>query len=36
VVEMTVEGIGGIANTVVEGVDPLPIPKARARPRTRP
>ncbi|WP_106399472.1 fumarylacetoacetate hydrolase family protein [Actinocorallia populi] len=36
VVTMTVEGIGTIANTVVEGVPVRPVPAARPRPRTRP
>ncbi|USX56311.1 fumarylacetoacetate hydrolase family protein [Lentzea sp. HUAS12] len=36
VVTMTVEGIGTIANTVVAGGDPVKIPAARQRPRTRP
>ena len=36
VVEMTVEGIGAIANTVVTGPAPVPLPPARSRPRTRP
>jgi 2-keto-4-pentenoate hydratase/2-oxohepta-3-ene-1,7-dioic acid hydratase in catechol pathway len=36
VVEMTVEGIGAIANTVVTGPAPVPLPAARPRPRTRP
>lgn len=35
-VTMTVEGIGSITNTIVEGVEPRPIPPARTRPRTRP
>ncbi|WP_188187826.1 fumarylacetoacetate hydrolase family protein [Nonomuraea sp. SYSU D8015] len=35
-VTLTVEGIGVVSNTVVPGVDPLPIPTARPRPRTRP
>jgi 2-keto-4-pentenoate hydratase/2-oxohepta-3-ene-1,7-dioic acid hydratase in catechol pathway len=35
-VEMVVEGIGAIANTVVAGHPPHPIPPARTRPRTRP
>jgi 2-keto-4-pentenoate hydratase/2-oxohepta-3-ene-1,7-dioic acid hydratase in catechol pathway len=34
VVTQSVEGIGTVANRVVAGVDPVPIP--RARPRTRP
>ena len=36
VVTMTVEGIGTITNTVVEGRDPRPITPARHRPRNRP
>ncbi|MGP4101503.1 fumarylacetoacetate hydrolase family protein [Nonomuraea sp. KM90] len=36
VVEMTVEGIGALRNTVVAGPPPTPVPKARPRPRTRP
>lgn len=36
VVELTVEGIGSIRNTVVAGVEQVPIPPARKRPRTRP
>lgn len=35
VVEMTVEGIGTIRNTVVAGPDLPPVPAARPRPRTR-
>lgn len=35
-VTLTVEGIGTISNTVVPGIEPLPIPAARKRPRTRP
>ncbi|NUP62526.1 MAG: fumarylacetoacetate hydrolase family protein [Nonomuraea sp.] len=35
VVEMAVEGIGTIANTVVTGAEPLPLPRARVRPRDR-
>ncbi|WP_067811862.1 fumarylacetoacetate hydrolase family protein [Actinomadura kijaniata] len=35
-VTLTVEGIGTVANTVVPGPDPLPVPPARRRPRTRP
>ncbi|OPC80557.1 hydroxylase [Embleya scabrispora] len=34
-VSLTVEGIGTVANTVVEGAAPQPIPAARKRPRTR-
>ena len=36
VVTLTVEGIGTIANRVVPGVEPIPVPAARPRPRTRP
>lgn len=36
VVELTVEGIGSIRNTVVAGVDRVPVPPARKRPRDRP
>jgi 2-keto-4-pentenoate hydratase/2-oxohepta-3-ene-1,7-dioic acid hydratase in catechol pathway len=36
VVTMTVDGLGTIANTVVKGVDPQPIGRARARSRQRP
>ncbi|WP_336215277.1 fumarylacetoacetate hydrolase family protein [Nonomuraea sp. LPB2021202275-12-8] len=36
VVEITVEGIGSIANTVVAGAEPAPIARARPRHRTRP
>jgi 2-keto-4-pentenoate hydratase/2-oxohepta-3-ene-1,7-dioic acid hydratase in catechol pathway len=35
VVEMTVEGIGTIRNTVVAGVEPPPVTPARPRPRSR-
>ncbi|GAA3753838.1 fumarylacetoacetate hydrolase family protein [Salinactinospora qingdaonensis] len=35
-VTMTVEGIGTISNTIVEGADPVPLPPARRRPRDRP
>ena len=35
-VTLTVEGIGTISNTVVPGIEPLPIPAARKRPWTRP
>jgi len=28
---MTVQGIGSISNTVVEGVPPIPVPRARRR-----
>ncbi|WP_406281085.1 fumarylacetoacetate hydrolase family protein [Embleya sp. NBC_00896] len=34
-VALTVEGIGTLTNTVVEGATPRPIPPARTRPRTR-
>lgn len=36
VVEIEVEGIGAVRNTVVAGVDPVPLPGARPRPRHRP
>jgi len=35
VVEMTVEGIGTIRNTVVPGIELPPVRPARPRPRTR-
>jgi hypothetical protein len=35
-VTLTVEGIGAVSNAVVPGVDPVPLPTARVRPRTRP
>ncbi|MER7639060.1 fumarylacetoacetate hydrolase family protein [Streptomyces sp. NPDC126522] len=35
-VTLTVEGIGSVSNTVVRGVDPLPVPAARRRSRERP
>ena len=35
-VSLTVEGIGSVSNTVVRGVDPLPVPAARRRSRERP
>ncbi|MET9319537.1 fumarylacetoacetate hydrolase family protein [Streptomyces sp. NPDC003038] len=35
-VTLTVEGIGTVANTVVPGAEPVPLPAARKRPRTRP
>lgn len=35
-VTLTVEGIGSVSNTVVRGVDPLPVPTARRRCRERP
>ncbi|GAB2496160.1 fumarylacetoacetate hydrolase family protein [Nocardiopsis aegyptia] len=35
-VTLTVEGIGTVANTVVSGARPVPLPRARRRPRTRP
>ncbi|WP_338898125.1 fumarylacetoacetate hydrolase family protein [Streptomyces sp. TG1A-60] len=35
-VTLTVEGIGTVSNTVVAGVDPVPLPTARRRPRLRP
>jgi hypothetical protein len=34
-VEMTVEGIGTIRNTVVAGVELAPVAPARHRPRAR-
>ncbi|MFF2466379.1 fumarylacetoacetate hydrolase family protein [Streptomyces mirabilis] len=33
---LTVEGIGTVSNTVVPGAGPIPIPRARKRPRLRP
>ena len=36
VVSLTVEGIGTLTNRVVPGVEPVEIPRARVRPRTRP
>ncbi|NRQ38922.1 fumarylacetoacetate hydrolase family protein [Nonomuraea sp. NN258] len=36
VVEITVEGIGSVRNTIVAGTAPVPIPKATPRPRERP
>ncbi|MEU0451884.1 fumarylacetoacetate hydrolase family protein [Streptomyces sp. NPDC006129] len=35
-VTLTVEGIGTVSNTVVPGTEPVPVPRARRRPRTRP
>ncbi|MER6714917.1 fumarylacetoacetate hydrolase family protein [Streptomyces sp. NPDC000877] len=35
-VTLTVEGIGTVSNTVVPGAEPVPVPRARRRPRTRP
>ncbi|MEU8986971.1 fumarylacetoacetate hydrolase family protein [Streptomyces sp. NPDC048558] len=35
-VTLTVEAIGSVANTVVAGSQPVPIPSARRRPRERP
>lgn len=35
-VTLTVEGIGTVANTVVPGADPVPLPRGRTRPRVRP
>ena len=35
-VTLTVEGIGSVSNTVVRGVDPLPVPAARRRSWERP
>src|SRR5207237_7501622 len=34
-VTMTVEGLGRIANRIVPGRDPVPVPPARRRPRDR-
>ncbi|WP_449060548.1 fumarylacetoacetate hydrolase family protein [Planomonospora algeriensis] len=36
VITLTVEGIGAVSNRIVPGTEPLPIPPARKRPRTRP
>ncbi|MEU1185830.1 fumarylacetoacetate hydrolase family protein [Streptomyces sp. NPDC005820] len=36
IVTLTVEGIGTVANTVVAGAEPRPLPFARRRPRERP
>ncbi len=36
VVTLTVEGIGTVSNRIVAGVEPVAIPTARPRPRTRP
>ncbi len=36
VVTLTVEGLGSVSNRVVPGVDPVTVPRARPRPRTRP
>ncbi|MGW3349170.1 fumarylacetoacetate hydrolase family protein [Nonomuraea rubra] len=36
VVEITVEGLGSTRNTVVAGTEPVPLPRARRRPRHRP
>ena len=36
VVTLSVEGIGTVANRIVPGVDPVPLPRACPRPRTRP
>ncbi|GAA4791330.1 fumarylacetoacetate hydrolase family protein [Actinomycetospora chlora] len=36
VVTLTVEGIGTLTSRVVAGADPVPISRARTRPRTRP
>lgn len=36
VVTLSVEGIGTLTSRVVPGVDPVPVPRARARPRHRP
>ncbi|MFJ8636944.1 fumarylacetoacetate hydrolase family protein [Streptomyces sp. NPDC093568] len=35
-VTLTVEGIGTVSNTVVPGAEPVPVPQARRRPRSRP
>ena len=35
-VSLTVEGIGTLTNTVVPGVDPVPLPAGRRRSRERP
>jgi 2-keto-4-pentenoate hydratase/2-oxohepta-3-ene-1,7-dioic acid hydratase in catechol pathway len=35
-VTLTAEGIGTVSNTVVPGSPPVPVPRARRRPRTRP
>ncbi|MFJ4977933.1 fumarylacetoacetate hydrolase family protein [Streptomyces coeruleorubidus] len=35
-VTLTVEGIGTVSNTVVPGAEPVAVPRARRRPRTRP
>ncbi|GAA1822463.1 fumarylacetoacetate hydrolase family protein [Actinomadura chokoriensis] len=35
-VTLTVEGIGTVSNTVVPGRPPVPLPRARTRPRERP
>ncbi|MEU0117999.1 fumarylacetoacetate hydrolase family protein [Streptomyces bobili] len=35
-VTLTVEGIGTVSNTVVPGAEPVAVPRARTRPRTRP
>jgi 2-keto-4-pentenoate hydratase/2-oxohepta-3-ene-1,7-dioic acid hydratase in catechol pathway len=35
-VSLAVEGLGTLTNRVVPGVAPVPIPRARTRPRTRP
>jgi 2-keto-4-pentenoate hydratase/2-oxohepta-3-ene-1,7-dioic acid hydratase in catechol pathway len=36
VVTLSVEGLGSVSNRVVTGVDPMTVPGARPRPRTRP
>jgi 2-keto-4-pentenoate hydratase/2-oxohepta-3-ene-1,7-dioic acid hydratase in catechol pathway len=36
VVTLTVEGIGTVSNRVVPGAEPVPVPRARVRPRRRP
>lgn len=35
-VTLTAQGIGSVSNTVVNGAEPVPVPIARKRPRTRP
>ncbi|SPT58148.1 MULTISPECIES: fumarylacetoacetate hydrolase family protein [Actinomadura] len=35
-VTLTVEGIGTVSNKIVPGRDPVPVPRARKRPRERP
>ncbi|WP_018332130.1 fumarylacetoacetate hydrolase family protein [Actinomycetospora chiangmaiensis] len=36
VVTLTVEGLGQVSNRIVAGADPVEIPRAQPRPRTRP